>query len=112
MHLQGTGYQRSSIGASTATSGSEMMYRCVNQCQTSSRSIGILTVTCHLKSRRQHETGLKHQGNKERFIRELYKGGDRVKREKLAEAADMARIESVSSIVTAYQPLVHDKYEG
>jgi WW domain-binding protein 4 len=51
-----------------------------------------------LQSRRQHETGLKHQGQKERYIRELYKGGDRAKREKAAEAIEMARIEAVSRI--------------
>lgn len=47
-------------------------------------------------SRRLHETGLKHQGQKERFIRDLYKGGERAKKEKEAEARQYARIEAVS----------------
>lgn len=44
-----------------------------------------------------HESGLKHQGSKERFIRDLYKGGERDKREKAAHAAEIARIEAVSN---------------
>ncbi|WVQ84351.1 hypothetical protein IAT38_006503 [Cryptococcus sp. DSM 104549] len=51
-------------------------------------------------SRKQHETGLKHIGAKERFIRDLYKGGERAKREKAEEAAEMARIEA--SAAAAY----------
>lgn len=47
-------------------------------------------------SKRLHESGMKHQGNKERFIRNLYKGGERAKRDKEAEARQMERIEAVS----------------
>ncbi|ORY30607.1 hypothetical protein BCR39DRAFT_529151 [Naematelia encephala] len=56
-------------------------------------------------SRRQHETGLKHQGNKERFIRDLYKGGNQAKREREAEAIEMARIEA--SAARAHAKDVH-----
>lgn len=49
------------------------------------------------QSRKQHETGLKHQGNKERFIRDLYKSGNMAKKEKLAAEAEMERINAVSS---------------
>ena len=48
------------------------------------------------QSRKQHETGLKHQGNKERFIRDLYKTGNMAKKEKLAAEAEMERINAVS----------------
>ncbi|WWC71038.1 uncharacterized protein I206_104991 [Kwoniella pini CBS 10737] len=51
-------------------------------------------------SRKQHETGLKHIGNVERYIRDLYKSGSVAKKEKAAEAAEMARIEA--SAAAAY----------
>ncbi|KAJ9124080.1 hypothetical protein QFC22_000875 [Naganishia vaughanmartiniae] len=44
-------------------------------------------------SRRQHETGLRHQGNKERFLRDIYKTGERSVREKAEEKKMMAQIE-------------------
>lgn len=49
------------------------------------------------QSRRQHETGLRHIGAKERFIRDLYKTGSMAKRDKEREAQEMARIEAVRS---------------
>lgn len=49
-----------------------------------------------LQSRILHETGLKHKGNYERFIRDIYKRGERDQREKKEEAAEIARIEAVS----------------
>ena len=49
-----------------------------------------------LKSRKQHETGLKHIGNRERYIRDIYKEGNTAKREKEQEAAEIARIERVT----------------
>ncbi|KAK8858835.1 hypothetical protein IAR55_003065 [Kwoniella newhampshirensis] len=58
-------------------------------------------------SRKQHETGLKHQGNKERFIRDLYKGGEKAKRDRAAAATEMAAIEA--SAAAAY---ANDKASG
>lgn len=55
------------------------------------------------QSRKQHETGLKHQGNKERFIRDLYKVGSNAKHEKARADAEMARIEAVSRALAPYQ---------
>ncbi|WVQ73478.1 hypothetical protein IAR50_003050 [Cryptococcus sp. DSM 104548] len=52
-------------------------------------------------SRRQHESGLKHQGNKERFIRDLYRGGEKAKKEQAEEAREMARIEAAASAAHA-----------
>lgn len=49
------------------------------------------------QSRIQHETGLKHKGNYERFIRDIYKRGEKDARDKAEEAREMARIEAVSS---------------
>ncbi|ORX37187.1 hypothetical protein BD324DRAFT_625114 [Kockovaella imperatae] len=53
-------------------------------------------------SRKLHETGLKHQGNKERYIRDLYKSGNQAKREKAAEAAQIARIEASAEAAYAH----------
>jgi len=46
-------------------------------------------------SRRQHENGLRHQGNKDRFIRGLYKTGEKKKKDAEEEKREMARIEMV-----------------
>ena len=46
-------------------------------------------------SRKQHETGLRHQGNRDRFIRGLYKEGERRKKDAEEEKREMARIELV-----------------
>ncbi|TXT13960.1 uncharacterized protein COLE_00153 [Cutaneotrichosporon oleaginosum] len=43
-----------------------------------------------------HEGGEKHKGNLERFIRNLYKGGERAKREKEAEKRQFERIEAAA----------------
>ncbi|RSH90850.1 hypothetical protein EHS25_010026 [Saitozyma podzolica] len=61
-------------------------------------------------SRRHHETGLKHQGNKERFVRDLYKSGDKAKRDAAAEAIEMARIEA--SAAAAHAKDVGGTYAG
>ncbi|KAG8834242.1 hypothetical protein FRC17_009318 [Serendipita sp. 399] len=44
-------------------------------------------------SRSLHENGQKHQGNRERFIRSLYKSGEKKKREEAEEKKELARIE-------------------
>ena len=46
-------------------------------------------------SRAQHENGLRHQGNKERFIRDLYKTGQKRKQDQDEEKREVARIEQV-----------------
>ncbi|WWD18726.1 hypothetical protein CI109_103180 [Kwoniella shandongensis] len=56
-------------------------------------------------SRKQHETGLKHQGNKERFIRDLYKGGEKAKRDRATAAAEMAAIEASAAAAYAHDTL-------
>jgi WW domain-binding protein 4 len=58
----------------------------------------LLLTTADAQSRRQHETGLKHSGNKERFIRDLYRNGNKAKLEKEEEAVQIARIEAVSPL--------------
>ncbi|ORY79309.1 hypothetical protein BCR35DRAFT_97119 [Leucosporidium creatinivorum] len=45
-------------------------------------------------SRILHETGLKHKGNYERFIRDIYKRGEKDQKEKAEEAREIARIEA------------------
>lgn len=47
-------------------------------------------------SRAQHETGLKHKGNVDKYVRDLYKKGETNKKEKAEEDAEMARINAVS----------------
>lgn len=49
-------------------------------------------------SRSQHEGGLRHKGNVERFVRGLYKAGEKRKQDLEEEKRDMARVEQVSSI--------------
>ena len=44
-------------------------------------------------SRRQHESGLRHKGNVERFVRGLYKEGERRKHDLEEEKREMARVE-------------------
>lgn len=48
-------------------------------------------------SRTHHENGLRHQGSKERFIRALYKNGEKSRRDAEEEAREMARIDQVQS---------------
>ena len=46
-------------------------------------------------SRQQHENGLRHKGNQERFVRNLYKVGEKRKKDAEEERREMARIEQV-----------------
>lgn len=46
-------------------------------------------------SRQQHENGLRHKGNKDRFIRELYKTGEKRKKDKELEDREMKMVEQV-----------------
>ena len=46
-------------------------------------------------SLRQHEGGLRHKGNVERFVRGLYKTGEKKKQELEEEKREMARVERV-----------------
>lgn len=52
-------------------------------------------------SRRQHEGGLRHKGNVERFVRDLYKTGEKRKHDLEEEKREMARIDRVSSVSAA-----------
>jgi len=47
-------------------------------------------------SRQQHEGGLRHQGNKERFVRGLYKTSEKRKHDLEEEKREMMRIDQVS----------------
>jgi len=47
-------------------------------------------------SRQQHENGLRHKGNVERFIRNLYKGSEKRKKDQEDERRDIARLELAS----------------
>lgn len=48
-------------------------------------------------SRQQHENGLRHKGNVERFIRGIYKSGEKQKKDLEDEKWEMARVERVTS---------------
>ncbi|KAJ3556246.1 hypothetical protein NM688_g2129 [Phlebia brevispora] len=52
-------------------------------------------------SRRQHEGGLRHKGNVERFVRDLYKTGERRKHDLEEEKREMARIERAANAAFA-----------
>ena len=49
-----------------------------------------------MQSRLAHDTGLRHKGNYDRKIREMYKKSERETREKAAEAKEIARMDAVS----------------
>jgi hypothetical protein len=46
-------------------------------------------------SRQHHENGLRHKGNVERFVRGLYKAGEKRKKDAEEEMREMRRIEQV-----------------
>lgn len=62
-------------------------------------------------SRRQHESGLRHKGNRDRFVRTLYKQGERAKKDQEEEKREIARIEAVrnSTLSTPEIPLITSK---
>ncbi|KAF7428317.1 hypothetical protein PC9H_007538 [Pleurotus ostreatus] len=47
-------------------------------------------------SRQQHENGLRHKGNKERFVRGLYKAGEKRKKDLEEEKHEMIRVEQAA----------------
>jgi WW domain-binding protein 4 len=51
-------------------------------------------------SRRQHENGLRHQGNKERFVRNIYKQGEKAKKDAEEEKREMTRIEQARPMLS------------
>ncbi|ETW80540.1 hypothetical protein HETIRDRAFT_246235, partial [Heterobasidion irregulare TC 32-1] len=53
-------------------------------------------ITDDAPSRQQHESGLRHQGNKDRFVRGLYKAGEKRKKDLEEEKREMARIEQAA----------------
>ncbi|KZT29061.1 hypothetical protein NEOLEDRAFT_1128596 [Neolentinus lepideus HHB14362 ss-1] len=55
-------------------------------------------ITDDAPSRRQHENGLRHQGNKERFVRGLYKASEKRKQDTEEEKREMARVEQVRAL--------------
>ena len=50
-------------------------------------------------SRRQHESGLRHKGNRDRYVRGLYKQGEKAKKDLEDEKREMARIEAVCTLI-------------
>ncbi|KAF8902886.1 hypothetical protein CPB84DRAFT_1746401 [Gymnopilus junonius] len=52
-------------------------------------------------SRRQHESGLRHKGNLERFIRGIYKAGEKQKKDQEEEKREMKRVEQAAAAAHA-----------
>jgi WW domain-binding protein 4 len=52
-------------------------------------------ITDDKPSRTHHENGQRHQGNKERYVRGIYKTGEKRKRELADEQREMAAINQV-----------------
>ncbi|KAL0956302.1 hypothetical protein HGRIS_002459 [Hohenbuehelia grisea] len=52
-------------------------------------------------SRQQHENGLRHKGNKERFVRNIYKTGEKRKKDLEEEKREMARVERAAQAAFA-----------
>lgn len=61
----------------------------------SSLSLSPLTCPPRPQSRIHHETGLRHKGNYERYIREVYRKGMTDKKDRAHEARELARVEAV-----------------
>jgi hypothetical protein len=53
-------------------------------------------------SRQHHENGLRHKGNLERFIRGIYKTGEKQKKDKEEETREMKRVERVTFYLINY----------
>ncbi|KAK7035499.1 hypothetical protein VNI00_011792 [Paramarasmius palmivorus] len=53
-------------------------------------------ITDDAPSRQQHENGLRHKGNRDRFIRGLYKEGEKRKKDLEEEKREMARVEKAA----------------
>ncbi|KAF8650422.1 hypothetical protein AX16_005227 [Volvariella volvacea WC 439] len=53
-------------------------------------------------SRQQHENGLRHKGNLERFIRGIYKAGEKRKKDQEEERREMARVELAAQAAYAH----------
>lgn len=51
---------------------------------------------CTPQSKQHHETGLRHKGNLERYIREIYKKGAKQEKDKAEEERAMRAIDAVS----------------
>ncbi|KAL5507004.1 hypothetical protein ACEPAH_6460 [Sanghuangporus vaninii] len=58
-------------------------------------------ITDDAPSRRQHEAGLRHKGNRERFVRNLYKQGERRKKDLEEEKREMVRVEAAANAAFA-----------
>ena len=56
-------------------------------------------------SRQQHENGLRHKGNVERFVRGIYKAGEKHKKDLEEEKREMKRVEQASKFALS-DPLV------
>jgi WW domain-binding protein 4 len=57
-------------------------------------------------SRSQHENGLRHKGNKERFVRGLYKKAEQKKKDEVEEQREMARVDQARLFIP--QRLAHE----
>ena len=64
----------------------------------SSQEIALGTTGDDKPSRQQHENGLRHKGNWERYIRYIYKEGERDKKNKAEEEREIKRISQVSLV--------------
>jgi len=58
-------------------------------------------------SRQQHENGLRHKGNVERFIRGIYKAGEKHKKDLEEEKREMKRVEQANTITYFTCLIVH-----
>ncbi|KAJ7462235.1 hypothetical protein B0H11DRAFT_100828 [Mycena galericulata] len=58
-------------------------------------------ITDDAPSRQQHENGLRHKGNTERFIRSIYKAGEKKKKDDEEERREIVRVEQAAQIAFA-----------
>ncbi|GAA5879506.1 hypothetical protein JCM16303_003228 [Sporobolomyces ruberrimus] len=55
-------------------------------------------------SRLHHDTGFRHKGNYERYIRDIYKRGARDAKDKVEEAKEIARIDAAAKAAMGIEP--------
>lgn len=58
-----------------------------------------ITINDDVPSRMQHEGGLRHKGNVERALKDVYRKGERSRRDEENAKREMAKIEKVSTLL-------------
>ncbi|TIB40017.1 hypothetical protein E3P86_00862 [Wallemia ichthyophaga] len=71
-----------------------------------------ITINDDAPSRSQHENGLKHKGNKDRFIRSIYKRSEQNERDRAFEERELRRLEGIGGAASAKETATGLKTPG